>query len=205
MRHLIWLCALAALALPACQTSPSGAARPVGWSPKDRCADPILALDRGDWMVHQGGKVWKVMAAPTGNRAPRHIGYVVDRQYRQMRGGPEFVVRSVTTLDRQEQIGHVDQLGHAVRYEPQRNGAFEEVSVGTNTLELSVAAIFATKERLTLAPTSERRLAFEALDLNRDGVLQPNETSAYGDRVAGADSNRDGIVDFQEFDAVDAL
>jgi hypothetical protein len=204
MRHSVWLFAVAALVFAGCRTSPTGDGSAT-IDPGFSCSDPILKLDRGDWMVNQGSQVWKVMAASAANRPPRHIGYVFGRQYRQMRGGPEFQVQTVTTLDRHEQIGHIDQLGKGVRYEPRRNGSFREVSVGTNTRELNVGAIFGTNDRITLERTSERRLAFEALDANGDGVLQPAETASFGDRIAGADTNRDGIVDFEEFDAVDVL
>jgi hypothetical protein len=139
------------------------------------------------------------------NRPPEHIGYLVERRYRQMRGGPQFKMYSVTTRNRNEQIGHIDQLGKAVRYEPQRNGGFVNVPAGTNTRELYVASIFEIKERVTLEETSERREAFNALDENGDGMLQRNETASFGDRITGADLNRDGFVDFEEFDQVDVL
>jgi hypothetical protein len=212
MRHTRWICAVGVLLICACKASPQGspiskdrgpAAIPVQSTLCERSA--ILKLDRGDWMVNQGSRVWKVMVSRAANRPPEHIGYVVERQYRQMRGGPEFQIYNVTTLDRNEQIGHLDQLGRGIRYEPSRNGRFTEKSVGINTREKTVAAIFETNDTVTLQPTSERRLAFEALDVNGDGVLQANESGSFGDRVAGADTNRDGVVDFQEFNAVDVL
>lgn len=205
MRHLHWLCAVSALVLAGCQSRtvlPTGL--PTVTRPND-ATNLVMRMDRGDWMVNQGSKVYKVVAASAPNRPPRHIGYVEERLYRQMRGGPEFTIYVVTTLDRREQIGKIDQLGRAIRYEPQRNGTFQQVDVGTNTREMSVAAIFDTLDRITLSPVSERRLAFEAIDLNGDGLLQANETSSLGDRVTGADTNGDGVVDFEEFDAVDIL
>jgi EF hand len=201
MRHLLAICALASVALTACRASPNADVA----GPMDVCRNPVLKIDRGDWHVSQGSRIWKVKAAPAANRPPRLLGYLEERRYRQMRGGPEFQIYTVTSLDRNDQIGHITQLGSAVRYEPRRDGTFEEVPVGTNTRENNVAAIFDTTERITLEPTSERRLAFEAIDANGDGVLQKNETANHGDRIAGADSNKDGVVDFEEFDAVDVL
>jgi hypothetical protein len=202
MRRIPWLCALLALALASCRSAPAGGSGLPVVSARDDIAQRI---DRGDWMVNQRTKVWKVMAASQANRPARHIGYVEQRVYRQRRGGPEFSIYIVTTLDRKEQIGHVDQLGRAFRYEPRRNGDFRQVDLGTNTLQRNVQGIFDTLDRVTLEPTSERRLAFEALDVNHDGLLQPEETRSFGDRIAGADTNHDGVVDFEEFDAVDVL
>ncbi len=204
MRHLLWLCALAAVAFAGCKNY-TGETTAAG--PMDRCNNPVLKLDRGSWHVSQGSRLWKVMAAsPTSaTRPPRHIGYLEERRYREMRGGPEFRIYSVTTLNRKEQIGHIDQLGRAVRYEPRRDGRFQEVSAGTNTREMNIAAIFETNDRITVTPTNQRRLAFEALDANGDGLLQKNETESFGARITGADRNRDGVVDFEEFDAIDVL
>jgi hypothetical protein len=204
MRHLLCFCALAALVFAGCRTAPSLPGPPT-LGGKNACADPILNLDRGQWRVSEGSRVWKAMAASAANRPPHHIGYVEERTYRELRGGPRFAIRMVTTRNRKEQIGHIDQLGRAVRYEPQRNGTFTEVAIAANTLEQNVGAIFDTRDRITLVPTTERRLAFEAIDLDGDGLLQSNETRDFGDRIAGADSNRDGVVDFEEFDAIDVL
>lgn len=170
-------------------------------------------LDRGDWEVAQDTKVWKVRVGQSlVNAPPRHIGYLVERRYRKVRGGPIFEMYTLTTLNRDEQIGHIDSLGRAVRYEPRRNQGFEEVPVGVGTLEESVGAIFDTPERITLDPTSQRRITFETLDENGDGVLtwqgtpeQPDEISRFGDRIPAADSNRDGAVDFEEFDEIEIL
>ena len=112
---------------------------------------------------------------------------------------------SITTTNRDEQIGHVDRMGRAVRYEPKRNGSFESVPVGSNTLERNVQAIFDTMDRVTFEPTNERELAFNALDLNGDGLLQSAETRTFGDRIANADTNGDGVVDYEEFNAIDVL
>jgi hypothetical protein len=162
-------------------------------------------IDRGDWMVTQGASVFKVMAQAQANRPPQHVGFLEKREYRQRRGGPEFTLYSVTTRDREEQVGHIDQLGRAYRYEPRRNGSFNKVLLPANTLEFNVQAILGSGQRVTFDQTNERRLAFEALDADGDGLLQPAETSSFGARIAGADSNRDGVVDFAEFNAVDVL
>jgi len=200
MRRLLCLCALVALALPACR----GGRSPLPLAKND--ADNIaVRLDRGDWMVNQQTKMWKVMATGAPNRPPEHIGYVEERQYRQARGGPLFRMYSVTTRNRAEQIGHIDQLGRAYRYEPRRNGTFDKVAIGSNTLELNVQAIFETPRDVTLQATNQRRLAFDALDDNGDGVLQAAEARAFGGRISSADTNGDGLVDFQEFDAIDSL
>lgn len=201
MRHLLWLCAVSALVSTGCYAS---VGKPKVHHPRDP-ETLAMRLDRGDWMVNKASTIHKVLAASAPNRPPRHIGYVEERQYRQMRGGPEFTIYVVTTRDRKEQIGKIDQLGRAVRYEPERNGTFKQVALGSSSRELNIAAIFDTNERITLAPVSERRLAFEAVDANGDGLLQPAETRTFGDRIAGADRNGDGVVDFEEFDAVDVL
>ncbi len=162
-------------------------------------------IDRGDWMVTQGSTVFKVMAQAQANRPPQHIGFLEKREYRQRRGGPEFTMYSVTTRNRDEQVGHIDQLGRAYRYEPRRNGSFDKVLVPSNTLEFNVQAILGSTKRVTFSQTNERRLAFEALDADGDGLLQPAETSSFGARITEADTNRDGVVDFAEFNALDVL
>jgi hypothetical protein len=163
-----------------------------------------LRLDRGDWMVSQGTEVWKVVEGPL--EGPWFLkGYLVARDYRQMRGGPTYRIYTVTTMNRREEIGRIDQLGRAYRYVPQPNAGFIEVDEGVNTLENSVGAIFQTPRPVRLEKTSERRLAFELLDKDRDGLLQPEETLPHGDRLRQADVNRDGHVDFEEFDALDIL
>jgi hypothetical protein len=202
MRNLIWLCALVMLATAACRTGPSGQQ---SVQLDGNCENLALRLDRSDWMVNKATNVSNILAQRAPNRPPEPIGYLVERRYRQMRGGPEFTVYSVTTLDRAEQIGHIDQLGRAFRYEPRRDGSFDTVSAGSNSLDHNIQAIFDTKDRITVVSTSERRLAFERLDANGDGLLQLTETQSFGDRITGADRNGDGVVDFAEFDAVDTL
>jgi len=215
MMHLLAFCALVALSgilltTTACRSN-AGARRgpPKGGLPSvlpsADCDNIALRLDRSDWMVNQGTRSWRVVSHSAPNRPPEHIGYLVERRYRQMRGGPQFKMYSVTTLNRAEQIGHIDQIGRAVRYEPRRNGGFASVPAGSNTRELNVASIFETTDRITLEATSERREAFDALDENGDGLLQRGETISFGDRITGADQNGDGVVDFEEFDVVDTL
>ncbi len=193
MRYCVFLAAVLALVTVGCQgpTLPSD-------SPD--CDALAARLDRGDWMVNQQTKIWKVRVDQSlQNMPPKHVGYLLGKRYQQMRGGPEFGMYTVTSLNQGEQLGHIDSVGRAVRYEPRRNRGFNEVPVGTGSLEHSVAAIFETLERVTLEATTQRRLTFEALDLNDDGLLQPDETKRYGDRIASADANRDGLVDFEEF------
>jgi hypothetical protein len=98
-------------------------------------------------------------------------------------------------------------MGRAVRFEPRRGGGYDEVAVGTSGLAENVGAIFGTTARILIQPTTARRLAFEGLDRNGNGLLEPDEIPAQvvGDRIARADSNRDGVVDFGEFDALDQL
>ncbi|MFV1958841.1 MAG: EF-hand domain-containing protein, partial [Planctomycetota bacterium] len=124
---------------------------------------------------------------------------------RQLRGGPSYDEYTVTTLNRRERIGRIDQLGRAWRYEPRRNRGFEAIGAGVGTLEESAGAIFQTSQRITLEKTTERRLAFEKLDRDGSGRLEPAEMEGLGDRIPGADQNGDGIVDFDEFDKIDRL
>lgn len=198
MRRWIWLCAALALTSAGC-SSGSAATRPQ--EDPDNLAS---RLNRGDWMVSQATRLSKVSESRV-NLPPRHVGYLVTTDYRQMRGGPVFTMHKVTTLDRNEQIGHIDQLGRGTRYEPRRNGTFEEVDIGVGALPQQVASIFGFPRAVQLEPTSERRLAFEAIDRNRDGLLSAQESAEYGDRVQGADTNRDGLVDFEEFAAIEVL
>jgi hypothetical protein len=169
-------------------------------------ADAVARLDRGSWMVNKRSRVWKILKADSRQgTAPLHVGYLKENKYRQMRGGPAFQMYTVTSLHQDEQLGHIDTLGRAVRYEARRNGTFEEVSVGTGSLELSVAAILDTPERITLEKTDTRSIAFAALDTNGNGTLEADEIAAHGGLIRDADSNGDGIVDYQEFSALDSF
>lgn len=199
IRFFVFLVAAGALVTASCRSAPLP--RQINAGPD--CDSIAARLDRGDWMVNQQTRLWKVRVDQSlQNMPPRHVGYLVSKRFRQMRGGPEFEMYTVTSLNRGEQLGHIDPVGRAVRYEPRRNRGFVETSVGTGTLEESVGAIFGTMERVTLEGTSPRRLAFESLDLNGDGLLQPDESSRYGDRITGADSNGDKLIDYEEFETI---
>jgi hypothetical protein len=203
MRVAVVLALLVVPFLGGCRTSTEGwQATPCG-CPEDPYARP---LSRGDWYASKGNEVYAV-TAPSDTGPPRRIGYLVGRDYRRGEEGTPVRLWQVTTLDRAEVIGTIDGMGRATRFEPRRGGGVEKVDAGTGTLEESVGAVFATQARLVLEPTSERRLAFEVLDTNGDGRLQAAETDprVHGDRIARADANRDGEVDFQEFDALDTL
>jgi hypothetical protein len=174
---------------------PGGHLAPVG-QPGD------LSLNRGDWLMGTQDKVWLVLEqSPTGG-APKRIGYVTSRRYREVRGGPQFTMYEVTTLDRKEVIGMVDSLGNATRFRWAFGGVDQE-KVGNAPLPLSVQAIFATVRPLTLEETTERSLAFEALDKNGDGLLDREEFPRLADRVGGADRDRNGKIDRQEFEDAD--
>ncbi|MDJ0976372.1 MAG: EF-hand domain-containing protein [Planctomycetota bacterium] len=202
MRYCVFLVAACMLVTLGCR----GASLPTVENPSPDCDALASRLDRGDWMVNKQTKIWKVSVDQSlQNMPPKHVGYLVGKRYRQMRGGPEFQMYTVTSLNRNEQLGHIDSVGRAVRYEPRRNRGFTEVPVGAGTLENNVAAIFDTLERVTLEPTTQKRLAFEALDVNGDGLLQPAEMERYGDRIRSADSNRDGLVDFEEFATIETF
>lgn len=166
--------------------------------------DRPIDLDRGDWVTSERTQVWKIIEEQRGAIGV-HRGYLVAREYRQMRGGPSYTLYTVTGLNRRDRLGHIDQMGRAFRYAPNFNAGFDEVDVGTSTLPNSVGAILQTQRPITLEPTNERRLAFESLDKDRSGVLEVAEIEGKGDRIRGADTNADGVIDFQEFDALDVL
>ncbi len=197
--------ALAGLCLAGCTRPWSEPTGQTGFSDRAPFVEPLATrIDRGGWMVSRESKVFKVYES-IGGQPERHIGYVVASRYQQARGGPAFPLHIVSTLHRDDQIGHIDSIGRAVRYEPKRDGTFSHEPVGAGTLTDGVAAIFGTNRPVRLEETSERRLAFEALDQNGDGLLQPAETSSYGGRLQKADANGDGGIDFNEFDILDTL
>ena len=168
-------------------------------------SEPLASrIDRGSWMVSTQSKLWKVFEDQR-DAPDRHVGFLIGSQYRQMRGGPKFRLFKVTTLDRNDQIGHIDHMGKAVRYEPRRHGDFSEVPVGSSSREENVAAIFDTGRPIRLEETSEERLAFEALDEDGNGLLSREETANWGGGIANADKNRDGFVDFAEFQEMERL
>lgn len=204
MRRGLWIL-MAALLTTACAGSRPGRAR--NWDGAVDSGSPggwVHELGTGDWLVVEGTEVWKALEETTGGPS-RHVGFLVGRDYRQRQGGWDFRVYQVTGVDRREVLGHVDAVGKAVRYEPQRGGGYAEVPVGQARLEDSVGAILGVDGRILLERTTERRLAFEALDRSGDGLLKDAELKAAGDRVAAADTNRDGSVTFEEFDALDQL
>lgn len=185
-----------------------GCARRAAGGPPMSGAELARRLDKGDWMVRQGSEVWKVYEAQSvggQSRPARHIGYLMARDYRQQRGGPAFRIHEVSSLNRKEILGRIDELGRVTRYDPVRNGTFEERTITSSSLEHNVASIFGTTATITLTKTSERHLAFEALDTNHDGLLDAAETEAFGTRLRAADTNGDQKIDFEEFDRVDQL
>ncbi len=172
-----------------------------------------MSLDRGGWIVGQQKGIWKVTQEVMG-QAPAHLGFVIAREHREVRGGPTFTMYEVTTTDRKDVIGFVDSLGNATRFVTGRNGSVEKVKVGNNRLDLSVAAIFDTVRPVELVATTERALAAEALfaswDKDADGLItrsddpEKNEFPAQPaqiKRFLAADANRDGKLDRTEFQA----
>ena len=162
------------------------------------------SLNRGDWLRSEQSAVWLVMEQQRDGTSHR-IGYVTERRYQEMRGGPVFSVYEVWGLDRKEQLGQVDALGNAVRFDPVRNRGVESVPVGNASLQLSVGAIFGTVRPLTLERTTEHALAFDALDKNHDGKLDKTEFPRLLDKFHNPDTNHDGFLDPGEFDAADEL
>jgi hypothetical protein len=170
--------------------------------------DIAARLTRGDWMRSTGTETWKVLeeSSVAGQTAlPRHVGYLTARDYRQEHGGPTFRIYEVSSLNRQHVLGRIDELGRVTRYDAQRNGTFVETPLVASTLENNVGAIFGTQNPIQLEKTNARRMAFEALDTNRDGALDAKETAAFGTRLSDADRNKDGKLDFAEFDLIDQL
>jgi hypothetical protein len=204
-RPLLVALPLALLAMPGCATGPdTRPSRTSAWT-----TDIGSRIDRSDWMVRQGSEIWKVFEAQTvagETRPAQHVGYLIGRDYRQGKGGPALRLYEVTGLNRKDVRGHIDSLGRVTRYEPVRNGTFTEVSLTASaTREDDIGAILESPHVITLERTNERRIAFEALDTDRNGTLSEAELAGLGSRIADADTNRDKLVDFQEFDAIDAL
>jgi hypothetical protein len=173
------------------------------------CGESLASrLDRGEWLRAEGREVWKVFEDRTVSgqtRPPQHVGYLIGRAYRQERGGPVFRVYEVTRLNQSEVLGRIDQLGRVTRYDAQRNGTFVETPLESSTRENNVGAILGTSHVISLERVTERRLAFEALDSDRNGLLEGAEIEPFGSRLALADTNRDKKIDFAEFDAIDVL
>lgn len=204
--HLPVLALLGLLGLAACQSRP-GTMTVVG----SRVSGSDLAgrMDTSDWLERQGGEVWRVMEARTVNgetRPSKHIGYLEARDYRQGRGGPTLRLYEVTSLDRKEILGRIDSLGRVTRYEPVRNGTFQEIPVTpAGRLEDDVGAIFASLQVISLEATSERRIAFARIDKDGNGVLTQDELLGMGTVISDADANGDKQVDYAEFDKIDRL
>jgi hypothetical protein len=161
-----------------------------------------ISLNRGDWLMGSQDKVWLVLEGSATGGPPKRIGYLTSRRYREMRGGPEFTMYEVTSLDRKEVVGMVDSLGNATRFR-WRYGGVDEEKVGNAPLPLSIQAIFGTVRPITLQETSERDLAFEMLDRNADGLLDKDEFPRLADRVGNPDRDGNGKVDRQEFENAD--
>jgi hypothetical protein len=161
-----------------------------------------ISLARGDWLVGEQAGLWIVLEHPYQG-PPARIGYLSERHYREVRGGPVLTMYEVTALDRGQVLGIVDGLGAAKRFHPRRGGGLDVEPLGAATLPLSVQAIFGTTHPVTLERTSERALAFEALDKNGDKLLDATEYPRLKTRVANADRNGDGKLDLQEFLAAD--
>jgi Ca2+-binding EF-hand superfamily protein len=212
---------LAALAVLSAATACSSGNRSP-WGTRQIVDDtPALArpagnfqVNRGDWIIGKETGVWIVNATPQGLAAPKRIGYVTSSNHREVRGGPAFEMYEVTALDRKTVVGSIDSLGNAVRFTPVRN-TVEAVPVGNNSLALSVQAIFDLITPVTLAKTTERELAAEAVfnsyDHNGNGLIERDEKDldkneypsnpADVKRFIKADANKDGRLDRTEFEA----
>jgi hypothetical protein len=204
-RRLLALCALATLATAVgcsrrhpddfqCAVTVPRGAPPVG----------DFSLRRDDWLVGTQTGVWvATVPADVPGMPPVRLGYVVARSHRQVRGGPAFTIYEVTRLDRTVPIGIVDSLGNAKRFKPRRDGHIEVEDAGNSTLALSVGAVFETVKPVTLEATTEHRIAFETLDADKNGFLDAKEYPTIGAARGSPDVNRDGKLDFAEFDALD--
>jgi hypothetical protein len=195
--------ASAALALALASTACVRSSTPTGPLPLARSTDASFAVSRGDWLVGEQVGVWTVVEHPYEG-PPVRIGYVTERRYREVRGGPMFSMFEVTGLDRSRVVGLVDGLGAAKRFRPRRGGGLDVETLGSSTLPLSVQAILGTTRPTTLERTTERALAFEALDRNGDKLLDATEFPRLATAVSNADTNGDGKLDFQEFEQADA-
>ena len=202
MRHVTLVLAGLALVMAGCRSRSPQPMRPEqALSMGCVSGDVAVRLDRGDWMVDRRTQVWKVLENQP-NLPPRHIGYLKRTQYKQQRGGPSFELYDVTTLNRREKIGRIDQMGRAYRFVPRRNLGFTEVDEGVASLPDSVGAVFQSMRGINLIPTTERQITFELLDKDGDGLLREQEIAGMGDRIPAADTKEYGAVDFVEFNAI---
>lgn len=203
VRAAFALAAVAALGLAGCRARPAGTEYSV---PSLSAPVGAMTLDRGAWLVGTTKGLWEVtVPGDTPSSKPVRIGFVTAREHREVRGGPAFTVYEVSGLDRSSPVGIVDSLGNAKRFRHIGNGHQEVEDAGNSTLNFSVQAIFQTLKPVTLTPTSERKLAFEALDADGNGTLDATEFPAIAARRGSPDTNRDGKVDWNEFDADDDL
>ena len=83
-----------------------------------------LRLDRGDWQVSRRTAVWKVLASRPDS-PPVLVGYVTQRKYRQLRGGPEYAIYEVSRLNREVQRlrGASQSQGAAINRLGRQSGA----------------------------------------------------------------------------------
>jgi|GEM_PF-3430393 len=196
------LAAVAALGLAGCR-SRAGTEYTV---PTTLAPIGATSLDRGAWLIGNATGLWTVtVPGDTPSSKPVRIGYVTARAHRQVRGGPAFTIHEVSGLDRDTPVGIVDSLGNAKRFKPLRNGHQEVEDAGNGTLSFAVQAIFETTKPVTLTATSERQLAFELLDADGNGTLDEKEFPAIKATRGSPDTNRDGKIDWNEFDADDDL
>ena len=197
------LAAVAALGLAGCRSRGAGTASTL---PSTAAPVGAMSLDRGAWLVGTTTGIFTVtVPGDTPSSKPVRIGYVTARSHRQVRGGPAFTVYEVSGLERDTAVGIVDSLGNAKRFKPRANGHQEVEDAGNSTLSFSVQSIFETPKPVTLTATSERQLAFEALDADGNGTLDEKEFPAIKAARGSPDTNRDGKIDWNEFDADDDL
>jgi hypothetical protein len=197
------LVAVAALGLAGCRARPAGTEYRV---PTLGAPVGAMSLDRGAWRVGTTKGLYAVTVPGDGpSSKPVRIGYVTVREHREVRGGPAFTIYEVSGLDRNSPVGIVDSLGNAKRFKPSFNGRQDVEDAGNSTLDFSVQSIFETTKPVTLTETSERQLAFELLDADGNGTLDAKEFPAIAAKRGSPDTNRDGKVDWNEFDADDDL
>ncbi|MFM8387096.1 MAG: hypothetical protein ACKOCB_09815 [Planctomycetia bacterium] len=197
------------LALAGCASRPAGGGNPnVGV--RVAGSDLGARLDRSDWMVREGGQVWRVLESRTVNgetRPPVLVGYLEARDYRQAKGGPTLRLYEVTGLDRRTVLGRIDSVGKIVRYEvdPATHVFTQRDLLPAPSREDNVGAILGSPHPILLQATTARRIAFDTLDRDSNGVLSAEELVGTGTRISSGDANGDKIVDYAEFQALERL